>query len=54
MSINECALNFLLFLVACFTEDQYIWYHTSAKVQKPNLNIAVTQNLFSLTFSANS
>ena len=22
------ALNFLLFLVACFTEDQQFWYHT--------------------------
>ena len=31
MSINKCALNFLLFLVACFTEDQQIWYHTLAK-----------------------
>ena len=28
MPINKCALNFLLFLVACFTEDQQIWYHT--------------------------
>ena len=31
MSINKCALNILLFLVACFTEDQQIWYHTLAK-----------------------
>ena len=31
MSINKCALNFRLFLVACFTEDQHIWYHTLAK-----------------------
>ena len=31
ISINKCALNFLLFLVACFTEDQQIWYHTLAK-----------------------
>ena len=29
MSINKCALDFLL--VECFTEDQQIWYHTSAK-----------------------
>ena len=27
-SINKCALNFLLFLIACFTEDQQIWHHT--------------------------
>ena len=31
MSINKCALNFLVFLVACFTEDQHIWFHTLAK-----------------------
>ena len=24
MSINKCALNFLLFLIACFTKDQQI------------------------------
>ena len=28
MSINKGALNFLLFLIACFTEDKQIWYHT--------------------------
>ena len=31
MSVNKCAINFLLFLVACLTEDQQIWYHTLAK-----------------------
>ena len=31
MSINKCALNFLLFLAACYTEDQYIWYHALAE-----------------------
>ena len=34
MSINKCALNFLLFLVACFTKDQHIWYHTLGKNQQ--------------------
>ena len=31
MSINKYALNCLLLLVACFTKDQQICYHTLAK-----------------------
>ena len=30
-SINKCALNFLLFFIASFTEDKQIWYLISSE-----------------------
>ena len=51
MSIDKCALNFLTFLVACFTEDQQIWCYTLAtNLKKIQAHQISTNRKFNLGF----